>query len=115
MATGSSSSPPIASPHSITFSPPGIPEKGRVLTQMTLFWLEFLRDVIPNHFLSTDMSGLPPELDGRSMWVKRADMIDIECVRAATSRVPLERLSAHRRRICGIPLPAGLRESDQLP
>ncbi|HLW77632.1 MAG TPA: phosphoribosylaminoimidazolesuccinocarboxamide synthase, partial [Bryobacteraceae bacterium] len=58
----------------------GIPEKGRVLTQMTLFWLEFLRDTIPNHLLSTDMTGLPAELEGRSMWVKRADMIDIECV-----------------------------------
>jgi len=40
----------------------GIPEKGRVLTQMTLFWLDFLREVVPNHLLSTDMSGLPPEL-----------------------------------------------------
>jgi phosphoribosylaminoimidazole-succinocarboxamide synthase len=93
----------------------GIPDKGRVLTQMTLFWLDFLRDVIPNHFLSTDMSGLPPELEGRSMWVKRADMIDIECVArgyiSGSGWKDYQRTGA----ICGIPLPAGLRESDQLP
>jgi phosphoribosylaminoimidazole-succinocarboxamide synthase len=93
----------------------GIPDKGRVLTQMTLFWLDFLRDTIPNHFLSTDMSGLPPELEGRSMWVKRADMIDIECVArgyiSGSGWKDYQRTGA----ICGIPLPAGLRESDQLP
>jgi phosphoribosylaminoimidazole-succinocarboxamide synthase len=93
----------------------GIPDKGRVLTQMTLFWLEFLRDTIPNHFLSTDMNGLPPELEGRSMWVKRADMIDIECVArgyiSGSGWKDYQRTGA----ICGIPLPAGLRESDQLP
>src|SRR5579863_2266008 len=52
----------------------GIPDKGRVLTHMTLFWFDFLRDVVPNHFLSTDMSKLPLEFKGRSMWVRRADM-----------------------------------------
>src|SRR5271165_7110161 len=58
----------------------GIPDKGRVLTQMTLFWLDFLRDAVPNHFLSADTSMLPPEFEGRSMWVRRADMFQIECV-----------------------------------
>src|SRR5947209_19936533 len=53
----------------------GIPDKGRVLTQMTLFWLDFLRDVVPNHFLS---SHVPAGLEGRAMWVKRAKMIDVE-------------------------------------
>jgi phosphoribosylaminoimidazole-succinocarboxamide synthase len=93
----------------------GIPEKGRVLTQMTLFWLDFLRDVIPNHFLSTDMSGLPPELEGRSMWVKRAEMFDIECVArgyiSGSGWKDYQRTGA----VCGIPLPQGLRESDALP
>jgi phosphoribosylaminoimidazole-succinocarboxamide synthase len=93
----------------------GIPEKGRVLTQMTLFWLDFLRDVIPNHFLSTDMSGLPPELEGRSMWVKRAEMFDIECVArgyiSGSGWKDYQRTGA----VCGIPLPPGLRESDALP
>jgi phosphoribosylaminoimidazole-succinocarboxamide synthase len=93
----------------------GIPEKGRVLTQMTLFWLDFLRDVIPNHFLSTDMTGLPPELEGRSMWVKRAEMVDIECVArgyiSGSGWKDYQRTGA----VCGIPLPQGLRESDALP
>src|ERR1700680_2180299 len=56
----------------------GIPDKGRVLTQMSLFWFEFLRDTVPNHLLSTDMSGLPAELEGRSMWVRRAEMFEVE-------------------------------------
>jgi phosphoribosylaminoimidazole-succinocarboxamide synthase len=93
----------------------GIPDKGRVLTQMTLFWLDFLRDVIPNHFLSSDMSGLPPELEGRSMWVKKANMIDIECVArgyiSGSGWKDYQRTGA----VCGIPLPKGLKESDQLP
>src|ERR1700743_130666 len=58
----------------------GIPDKGRVLTQMTLFWLDFLRDVVPNHLISTDVSSLPSEFEGRSMWVQRAEMFDVECV-----------------------------------
>jgi phosphoribosylaminoimidazole-succinocarboxamide synthase len=93
----------------------GIPEKGRVLTQMTLFWLDFLRDVVPNHFLSSDMTGLPPELEGRSMWVKRAEMFDIECVArgyiSGSGWKDYQRTGA----VCGIPLPPGLRESDALP
>src|SRR6185369_8853054 len=60
--------------------PTGIPDKGRVLTQMTLFWLDFLKDVVPNHFLSDSTEGLPPEMAGRSMWVKRAQMFPVECV-----------------------------------
>src|SRR5215467_6763150 len=60
--------------------PTGIPEKGRVLTQMTLFWLDHLRSIVPNHFLSSDVSSLPPEYAGRSMWVRRADMFQVECV-----------------------------------
>src|ERR1700722_18595858 len=58
----------------------GIPEKGRVLTQMTLFWLDFLRDLVPNHLLSTDVTGWPSTLEGRSMWVRRAEMFQVECV-----------------------------------
>src|SRR5580658_6615321 len=93
----------------------GIPDKGRVLTQMTLFWFDFLRDVVPNHFLSTDMSGLPPEFEGRSMWVRRADMFQVECVArgylSGSGWKDYQRTGA----VCGIPLPAGLRESDALP
>jgi len=90
----------------------GIPDKGRVLTQMTLFWLDFLRDTVPNHFLS---SAVPAGLEGRSMWVKRCDMIELECVArgyiSGSGWKDYQRTGA----ICGIPLPKGLRESDQLP
>jgi len=90
----------------------GIPDKGRVLTQMTLFWLDFLRDMVPNHFLSSDV---PAGMEGRSMWVKRADMVDIECVArgyiSGSGWKDYQRTGA----ICGIPLPKGLRESDRLP
>ncbi len=90
----------------------GIPDKGRVLTQLTLFWLDFLRDTVPNHFLSSDV---PQDLEGRAMWVKRLDMIELECVArgyiSGSGWKDYQRTGA----ICGIPLPKGLRESDQLP
>src|SRR5579863_5989365 len=93
----------------------GIPDKGRVLTQMTLFWLDFLRDLVPNHFLSADTSLLPAELEGRSMWVRRAEMFPVECVArgylAGSGWKDYQRTGA----VCGIPLPPGLRESDPLP
>jgi phosphoribosylaminoimidazole-succinocarboxamide synthase len=93
----------------------GIPDKGRVLTQMSLFWFDFLRDTVPNHLLSTDMSGLPDELEGRSMWVKRADMFDVECV--ARGYLSGSGWKEYRQTgaVCGISLPRGLRESDALP
>src|ERR1700674_983052 len=93
----------------------GIPEKGRVLTQMSLFWFDLLRDTVPNHLLSTDMSGLPAELEGRSMWVKRADMFDVECgVRGCLSGSGWKEYQQTGAG-CGIKLPPGLRESDALP
>ena len=95
--------------------PTGIPDKGRVLTQMTLFWLDYLKDVVPNHFLSSDTSSLPPEFAGRSMWVKRADMFQVECVvrgyLAGSGWKDYQKTGA----VCGIALPPGLRESDALP
>ena len=93
----------------------GIPQKGRILTQMTLFWLDFLRPLVPNHFLSTDMTGLPPEFAGRSMWVRKAEMFPVECVArgylAGSGWKEYQQTGA----VCGIPLPAGLRESEALP
>jgi len=93
----------------------GIPDKGRVLTQMSLFWFDFLRDTVPNHLLSTDMTGLPADLEGRSMWVKRAQMFDVECVArgylSGSGWKEYQRTGA----VCGISLPGGLRESDALP
>ena len=95
--------------------PTGIPDKGRVLTQMTLFWLEFLKNVVPNHFLSADTGSLPPDFAGRSMWVKRAEMFQVECVvrgyLAGSGWKDYQKTGA----VCGIALPPGLRESDALP
>jgi len=93
----------------------GIPEKGRVLTQMTLFWLDFLRETVPNHLLSTDMNGLPAELDGRSMWVRRAKMFDVECVARGYLSGSGWKEYQQTGAVCGIALPKGLRESDALP
>jgi len=95
--------------------PTGIPDKGKVLTQMTLFWLQFLKSVVPNHFLSSDMSDLPREFAGRSMWVKRAEMFPVECVArgylVGSGWKDYQKTGA----VCGIALPKGLRESDALP
>src|SRR5271165_3228483 len=67
--------------------PTGIPDKGKVLTQLSIFWFDFLRDLTPNHFLSAEVSDYPAplgnfsnQLVGRSMLVKRAKMVEIECV-----------------------------------
>jgi phosphoribosylaminoimidazole-succinocarboxamide synthase len=102
--------------------PTPIRDKGRVLTALTIFWLEQLRDIVPNHFVSAEVSDYPPEfhayrdqLEGRSMLVHRAKMIDVECV--ARGYVSGSGWKDYRRdgRICGIPLPGGLLESEQLP
>jgi phosphoribosylaminoimidazole-succinocarboxamide synthase len=93
----------------------GIPDKGRVLTQMTLFWLDFLKNVVPNHLLSTDVSTLPPEFEGRSMWVKKAQMFDVECVARGYLSGSGWKDYVRTGALCGIPLPTGLRESDALP
>src|SRR6185369_15753548 len=64
----------------------GIPQKGRVLTQISLFWFEFLRDLVPNHLVTADVGQYPEalkkyeQLQGRSMIVTRADMFPVECV-----------------------------------
>ena len=102
--------------------PTPIPDKGRVLTQLTIFWLDLLRDVVPNHFVSSDVTDYPAgfrpyrdQLEGRSMLVRRARMIEVECV--ARGYVAGSGWKDYRRdgSICGIPLPAGLLESDRLP
>ena len=93
----------------------GIPDKGRILTQMTLFWLDFLRGMVPNHFLSADTSMLPPEFAGRSMWVKRAEMFPVECVARGYLSGSGWKDYVRSGELCGIRLPAGLRESDKLP
>ena len=101
--------------------PTPIPDKGRVLTQLTIFWLRLLSDIVPNHFVSANVDEYPAEfqrhrdqLEGRSMLVRRANMIQVECV--ARGYVSGSGWKDYRNggRICGIPLPQGLRESDKL-
>jgi len=100
----------------------GIPHKGRVLTQISLFWFDFLRDVVPNHVATADVNQYPAtlrnyadQLTGRSMLVKRADMVPVECVaRGYISGSAWKEYKATGR-VCGIELPPGLRESDKLP
>jgi phosphoribosylaminoimidazole-succinocarboxamide synthase len=100
----------------------GIPQKGRVLTQLSLFWFDFLKDIVPNHLATADVRQYPhelqkytPQLRGRSMMVVRADMVTIECVvRGYLSGSGWKEYKANGE-VCGIPLPKGLRESDKLP
>jgi phosphoribosylaminoimidazole-succinocarboxamide synthase len=95
--------------------PTGIQGKGRVLTQMSIFWFDFLRGIVPNHFLSTDTSLLPAKFEGRSMWVRRAEMFPVECVARGYLAGSGWKDYQSNQAVCGIPLPAGLRESDRLP
>jgi len=102
--------------------PTGIPDKGKVLTQLSIFWFDFLRDLTPTHFLSANVDEYPQplpnfrdQLEGRSMLVKRAQMIEIECV--ARGYLSGSGWKEYRQQgtVCGIRLPAGLKESDKLP
>jgi phosphoribosylaminoimidazole-succinocarboxamide synthase len=100
--------------------PTPIPDKGRVLTQLSLFWFDLLRDVIPNHVLSATEFPAPfdayrEELAGRSMLVRKTTPLPIECV--VRGYVSGSGWKDYRStgEICGIGLPTGLRESDRLP
>ncbi len=100
----------------------GIPHKGRVLTQLSLFWFDFLKDIVPNHLVTADVQRYPANLrpyldhlEGRSMLVMRADMIGVECVvRGYISGSAWKEYKASGK-VCGIDLPPGLKESDKLP
>jgi phosphoribosylaminoimidazole-succinocarboxamide synthase len=100
----------------------GIPQKGKVLTQISLFWFDFLKDVVPNHLITADVNQYPTEIQqyadqlrGRSMVVMSADMVPVECVvRGYISGSAWKEYKATGK-VCGIDLPKNLRESDQLP
>jgi phosphoribosylaminoimidazole-succinocarboxamide synthase len=100
--------------------PTGIPDKGRVLTQLSLFWFKLLCDVIPNHVVSgteipAAFDAYREDLAGRSMLVRKTQPLPIECVvRGYVSGSGWKDYQATGK-ICGIALPAGLRESDRLP
>lgn len=117
--------------------PTGIPGKGRVLTQMSLFWFDLTKDIVPNHLLATDLASieqrlreagaqnLTPELlamlDGRSLLVKKCKAFPMECVVrgyiSGSAWKDYQSLFAHggEVKLYGIPVPVGLRESDRFP
>ena len=100
----------------------GIPEKGKVLTQLSLFWFDLLKDIVPNHLVTADVEQYPAvlrpykeQLRGRSMLVVRADMVAIECVVRGYISGSAWKEYKQTGSVCGISLPSGLRESDKLP
>ncbi len=100
----------------------GIPDKGRVLTQLSIFWFDFLRSLAPTHFLTANVGEYPAplqqyreQLEGRSMLVRRAQMVEIECVARGYLSGSGWKEYRERGSVCGIPLPSGLRESEKLP
>lgn len=102
--------------------PDPIPGKGRVLTQLSLFWFDFLGGIVPNHLVTANVDEYPEplrafrdQLEGRSMLVRKARMIDVECV--ARGYLAGSGWKEYRAQgtVCGIPLPDGLRECDRLP
>jgi phosphoribosylaminoimidazole-succinocarboxamide synthase len=102
--------------------PTGIPNKGKVLNQMSAFWFDFFKDLVPNHVVSTRVEDFPAEvrkfrdqLEGRSMLVKKAKVFPIECV--ARGFLAGSGLKDYNKtgKVCGIDLPPGLRDSDRLP
>lgn len=100
----------------------GIPGKGKVLTQISLFWFDLLKDVAANHLITADVSEYPAalrpyanQLEGRSMLVKRAEMFPVECVvRGYLAGSGLKDYRATGT-VCGIPLPPGLQDGSRLP
>ncbi len=94
--------------------PDPIPRKGEVLTQLSVFWFDFLRDVTPTHFVSTDAAAYP-SVAGRSMLVRTAEMIPIECVARGYLAGSGWKEYCTSGTVCGIPLPPGLRIGEKLP
>jgi phosphoribosylaminoimidazole-succinocarboxamide synthase len=92
-----------------------IPDKGRVLTAMSVFWFGLLADVVPNHLVSADDERIPAEVRGSALLVRRLEMVPVECV--ARGYLAGSGLLDYRRTggVCGVPLPAGLVESQRLP
>ena len=100
----------------------GIPGKGKILTQISLFWFELLSGLVPNHLITSDVTQFPAalqpyadQLQGRSMLVKRAAMFPVECVaRGYLAGSGWKEYQAGGT-VCGIPLPSGLQDGSRLP
>jgi phosphoribosylaminoimidazole-succinocarboxamide synthase len=102
--------------------PTGVPDKGKVLTQLSVFWFDFLREVVPSHFLTANVAEYPAaarlydaEIEGRSMLVTRAKMVEIECVARGYLAGSGWKEYRETGAVCGVRLPPGLKESSQLP
>ncbi len=99
--------------------PTAIPDKGRVLTGLSLFWFDKTADLVANHVLSHDAHDFPGGFDaalaGRAMLVKRAQVVPVECVARGYLSGSGWKQYQKERSVCGVPLPAGLVESDRLP
>jgi phosphoribosylaminoimidazole-succinocarboxamide synthase len=100
----------------------GIPDKGKVLTQLSAFWFEQTRDIVPNHLVMTDVKQYPAHLqsdaemlEGRSMLVRKTSPIPIECVARGYLSGSGWKDYRSTGMVCGVPLPPGLREADRLP
>jgi phosphoribosylaminoimidazole-succinocarboxamide synthase len=99
-----------------------IPGKGKILTQISLFWFDFLSDIVPNHIVTANVSEFPAELqpyadqlEGRSMLVKRADMFPVECVARGYLAGSGWKEYQSAGTVCGIALPTGLQDGSRLP
>lgn len=100
----------------------GIPQKGKILTKISEFWFNFSKNILDNHLISTDVAQFPDEckkyssiLDGRSMLVKKAELIPLECI--VRGYITGSGLKEYQKTgtVCGIKLPANLVESEKLP
>jgi len=92
--------------------PTPIPDKGRLLTELSLFWFEKLRDVVPNHVLSTEV---PVEVKGRAIICKPLEIFPVECVARGYLTGSGWQEYQQERQVCGISLPAGLLDGSELP
>ena len=100
----------------------GIPGKGKILTQISLFWFDLLADLVPNHLITANVAEFPAslrpyadQLEGRSMLVKRAKMFPVECVARGYLAGSGWKEYQAAGTVCGIPLPAGLQDGSRLP
>jgi len=101
--------------------PTGIPDKGKVLTQVSLFWFDMMKDIVSNHLISDQVEDFPAEvqdyaavLEGRTLWVRKAEIIPIECVARGYLSGALWRAYQDGEPYCGHELPPGMLEADKL-
>ena len=97
-----------------------IPNKGKVLNQLSRFWFDFVKDIIPNHVISTDIKDFPKEFqtqefEGRSMLVKKLKMLPVECIVRGYITGSGWKSYKENGTVCGITLPENLQESEKLP